>query len=80
MIVRAKLKSQKKETWVITWALYFAGATINLVAVTELSIEAAAYPIIVFIMNGIVFSITLRKYIWNSKSCDIEYNKHYEIP
>jgi hypothetical protein len=65
MIIKTKLRSENKETWVITWALYFTGAILNLMAVTTWSIEIASYPIIIFIMNGVVFSITLRNYIKN---------------
>lgn len=62
IIIKAKLKSKKKETWVITWSLFFAGTIFNLFALTTWTFELAAYPIMICIMNGIVFAITLRNY------------------
>lgn len=67
MIINTKLRSKKKEEWVVTWALYFSGAIINLLALTDWSLQVSTYPMILFVMNGIVFSITLKRYLSQSK-------------
>ncbi len=66
-IIKVRLTSKKRETWVVTWALYFAGTILNVLAVTDWSLEKASYPVIILLMNAIVFSITLRNYIRNFK-------------
>lgn len=66
-VIKVKLINVKKETWIITWALYFTGTLLNLFAITEWSIELSLYPIILFVMNGVVFSITFRNYLRSTK-------------
>lgn len=67
MIIKSKLKGRDKKTWIITWALYFAGSILNLLAVTDWSIALSIYPVVICVMNGLVFSITLRNHLYQER-------------
>jgi hypothetical protein len=68
MIIKNKLVSKNRESWVITWALYFGGAILNLLAVNNWALSVSVYPIMVAVMNGLVFMVTLKIYIENIRT------------
>ncbi|MDE1874602.1 MAG: hypothetical protein KGI79_00160 [Patescibacteria group bacterium] len=42
------------------WTLFFLGSILNLVAVSAWTIEIAMVPVVLFLMNGATFALTLR--------------------
>lgn len=61
--VRELMKKPEQETYkLVAWTIFFAGASLNLFAVSTWTFTIAAMPIAVFIVNAIVFGLIA----WNS--------------
>jgi hypothetical protein len=49
------------------WGLFLLGGVLNLAAVSEWTYQIATLPVLIVIMNGIMFALALRNTIWQSR-------------
>jgi hypothetical protein len=64
----AKLwKNPKVQENVGTWALYFFGTVLNIAAISSWTLEIALLPVVLVIMNGLMFAFAVRNYWMQSR-------------
>jgi hypothetical protein len=68
-IIKRMVKNKRKNTGIcVSWGLFFLGALINIFAITEWTVLKSAYPLLLFVMNGIIFAISLKNQLGNPDS------------
>jgi hypothetical protein len=51
----------------VEWGMFFLGGCLNLVAVSSWTWEIATFPILIFVLNGLIFFMTLKNFTLRNK-------------